>query len=77
MHLSSCFAAERKHGKYISTLEQCLITLVFSVMAALTLSKSAMSTNVVLMLHFAGRNDFRRANVPPAGQQHKDRSVLV
>lgn len=35
-------------------------------MDALTASRSAMSTKVVLMPHFAGRKDLSRAKVPPA-----------
>ena len=42
------------------------LTLVLLVIASSTADKSEMSTKVVLMLHFAGRKDLNRANVPPA-----------
>ena len=48
-----------------AVLEHALVLLVI---AALMPDRSEMSTKVVWMLHFAGRNDLKRANVPPASQ---------
>jgi hypothetical protein len=43
-------------------------TLVFSLNAAATASRSVMSTKDVLMLHFWGKNERMKAKVPPGGE---------